>query len=65
LQFKCEKEAVLYDNINIRFKGFGLGDCRVKWSKDSVKKMIPDLKTELLDIIMKMEGGAIPTQLAP
>jgi len=61
LQFKCEKEATLKDNINIRFKGFGWGDCRVTWSKDGVKKTIPDLKVELLDIIMKTEGRAIPT----
>ena len=61
LDFKCDKEAALKDNINIRFKGFGWDDCRVTWSKDGVKKTIPDLKSELLDIMKRTKGRAVPS----
>ena len=64
LQFKCDREAGLMDIINIRFKGYGWGDCRVTWSRDGVKKTIPDLKAELLEILEKTDGRAVPTQPA-
>ena len=34
------------------------------WSKDGVKKIIPDLKAELLEILVKTDGRAVPTQPA-
>ena len=59
MDFKCGKKAALKDNINIQFKGFGWDDCRVTWSKDGVKKTIPDLKAELLDIMKRTKGRAV------
>ena len=60
IEYKCDKEAVLKDNINIRFKGYGWADCKVAWSKDGKKKTVPELKDELIDIIKKTKGREIP-----
>jgi len=61
-EFKCGKEGVLKDNINIRYKykGYGWPDCHVMWSENGVKKTIPELKAELLDELKKTEGRSIP-----
>jgi len=57
-EFKCGKEGVLKDNINIRYKykGYGWPDCHVMWSENGVKKTIPELKAELLGVLNKAEG---------
>jgi len=36
----------------------------VTWSRDGVKKTIPDLKAELLEILEKIDGRPVPTQPA-
>ena len=55
-------EAALKDNINIRFKGYGWGDCHVDWSRDGMKKTMPALQKELIAIIKKTRSREIPTK---
>ena len=55
-EVKKDKEALLKDNMQMRWKGMGWADCHVAWSKDGKKKTICDLQRALIKIIKDTKG---------
>lgn len=64
LQYKKDKEALIKDNINIRWRGFGWSEWATTWSKDGRGKTIQQLKSHFFELLDK-ENRDIPDKPAP
>jgi hypothetical protein len=64
LQYKKDKEALIKDNINIRWRGFGWSEWATTWSKDGRGKTIQQLKSHFFELSDK-ENRDIPDKPAP
>ena len=54
MEFKKDKGLVLWDNINIRFEGYGWENCYTTWLKDKKEHtyMLQNRLIEIMEITM-------------
>ena len=62
LIYKKDKDEVLKDNLQMRFKGFGWEEARFTWSENGRKKPIPVSQAKLIEVIQQTKKRPVPNK---